>query len=201
MPHVEPLGQEDLPQFAERFAHYEQTRGFLPNSILTMARRPAIAEAFMRLNQAVLYEGTVPEELKMLVSLIASQAAGCRYCEAHMANLSSIYNASDDKIAAIWDYETSPQFSDAERAALRVAHKAGLVPNQTTEEDFAALRRHFDDDQIVEIVAAISLFGYLNRWNDTMATTLEDVPIKVAERTVGPRGWQAGKHRGRGGGE
>ena len=48
----------------------------------TMARRPAIAAAFMELNRAVLYEGTVSEELKMLVSLIASQAAGCRYCQA-----------------------------------------------------------------------------------------------------------------------
>lgn len=194
MPHVEPLTQADLPQFAERFTHYERTRGFLPNSILTMGRRPAIAEAFMQLNQAVLYEGTVPEETKMLVSLVASQAAGCRYCEAHMANLSSIYSASDAKVAAVWDYEASPLFSDAERAALRVAHKAGLVPNQTSEEDFAALREHFDDDQIVEIVAAISLFGYLNRWNDTMATVLEEPPLKVAERTVGQRGWEPGKH-------
>ena len=73
-----------------RFEHYEKTRGFVPNSILTMQRRPAIATAFMSLNQAILYEGTVSEELKMLISLIASQAAGCRYCQAHMANLSSI---------------------------------------------------------------------------------------------------------------
>jgi uncharacterized peroxidase-related enzyme len=194
MPHLKPLTQADLPQFAERFAHYERTRGFLPNSILTMGRRPNIAEAFMRLNQAVLYEGTAPQELKMLVSLVASQAAGCLYCQAHMANLSSIYSASDDKIQAVWEYETSPLFSDAERAALRLAHHAALVPNQATEEDFAALAGHFDDGQIVEIVAAISLFGYLNRWNDTMATALEEPAVAVAERAIGPRGWEAGKH-------
>ncbi len=196
MPHVEPLTQAELPQFADRFAHYERTRGFLPNSILTMGRRPAIAEAFMRLNQAVLYEGTVSEELKMLVALIASQAAGCLYCQAHMANLSSIYSASDDKIQAVWEYATSPLFSDAERAALRLAHHAALVPNQASEEDFAELSRHFDDGQIVEIVGAISLFGYLNRWNDTMATALEGPAVTVAERSIGPRGWEAGKHGG-----
>jgi uncharacterized peroxidase-related enzyme len=194
MPHVEPLTQADLPQFAERFAHYERTRGFLPNSILTMGRRPGIAEAFMRLNQAVLYEGTVSEELKMLVSLIASQASGCLYCQAHMANLSSIYSASDDKIQAVWQYATSPLFSDAERAALRLAHDAALVPNQATTEDFEALREHFDDGEIVEIVAAISLFGYLNRWNDTMATDLEAPALAVAKRSIGPVGWEAGKH-------
>jgi len=56
------------------------------------------------------------------------------------------------------------------------------------------LKRHFDDGQIVEIVATIALFGYLNRWNDTMATDLEAHPAKVAERTLGEAGWEAGKH-------
>ena len=84
MPHLDPLPWEANPQFRERFQHYQDTRGFVPNSILTMQRRPAIAQAFMDLNRAVLYEGTVSEELKMLVSLITSQASGCRYCQAHM---------------------------------------------------------------------------------------------------------------------
>ncbi|RMF16409.1 MAG: carboxymuconolactone decarboxylase family protein [Alphaproteobacteria bacterium] len=196
MPHIAPLPRDAVPEFKERFEHYEKTRGFVPNSILTMARRPAIAQAFMELNQAVLYEGTVPEELKMLVSLISSQASGCRYCQAHMANLSAIYHASREKIAAVWEYETSPLFSEAERAALRLAHKASLVPNQTSEEDFAALRQHFEDGEIVEIVATIALFGYLNRWNDTMATELEERPERVARDTLAPVGWEAGKHGG-----
>ena len=198
MAHVAPLRREDLPQFKERFDHYERTRGFVPNSILTMARRPRIAEAFMDLNQAVLYEGTVPEELKMLVSLVASQAAGCRYCQAHMANLAHIYRASAEKIAAVWEYETSPLFSEAERAALRLSHKAALQPNLADESDFAELRRHFSDDEIVEIVATIALFGYLNRWNDTMATDLEERPRRVAQETIASRGWQPGKHDGGG---
>jgi uncharacterized peroxidase-related enzyme len=194
MAHVAPLPWDATPEFRERFEHYRATRGFVPNSIRTMARRPSIAAAFMELNRAVLYEGTVAEELKMLVSLIASQAAGCRYCQAHMANLASIYRASDAKIRAVWEYESSALFTDAERAALRLAHKAALVPNETSAQDFAELRRHFDDGQIVEIVASIALFGYLNRWNDTMATDLEVPAIAVAERAIASVGWQPGKH-------
>ncbi len=196
MPHLDPLPWEANPQFRERFQHYQDTRGFVPNSILTMSRRPAIAEAFMNLNKAVLYEGTVSEELKMLVSLVTSQASGCRYCQAHMANLSSIYRASDDKIRAVWEFETSPLFSPAERAAIRLGYHAALVPNEATTEDFDELKRHFDEGQIVEIVATIALFGYLNRWNDTMATTLEPRAVEVAERAIGAAGWQAGKHGG-----
>lgn len=197
MAHISPLSWDETPQFHQRFEHYRATRGFVPNSIRTMARRPAIAAAFMELNRAVLYEGTVSEELKMLVSLIASQAAGCRYCQAHMANLSRIYKASDAKIRAVWEFETSALFSPAERAALRVAYKAALVPNETTPEDFKELKKHFDDAQIVEIVASIALFGYLNRWNDTMATELEPEALSVASQTLSAVGWKPGKHAGR----
>jgi uncharacterized peroxidase-related enzyme len=194
MAHIEPLPYEATPEFTQRFEHYRATRGFVPNSIRTMARRPAIAHAFMDLNRAVLYQGTVPEELKMLVSLVASQASGCRYCQAHMANLAHIYRASDARIAAVWDYATNPLFTAAERAALRLAHHAALVPNEASAADFAELKQHFDDGQIVEIVATVALFGYLNRWNDTMATQLEELPAQVAADVIGGGGWQPGKH-------
>ncbi|NCF19814.1 MAG: carboxymuconolactone decarboxylase family protein, partial [Haliea sp.] len=74
MAHLEPLSNEQIEDdfIRERFEHYQQTRGFTPNSIRTMARRPNIVKAFMALNQAVLYEGTVDEQLKMLISLISS---------------------------------------------------------------------------------------------------------------------------------
>ncbi|RZJ21810.1 MAG: carboxymuconolactone decarboxylase family protein, partial [Haliea sp.] len=129
-----------------------------------------------------------------LVSLASSYAAGCLYCQSHMTNLSSIYKASDAKIAALWDFENSELFSPAERAAISLALKAGAVPNEASEADFDELKKHYNDEQIVEIVASIALFGYLNRWNDTMATSLEPLAIKVAERAIGSVGWEAGKH-------
>ena len=200
MAHVEPLPREALPQFEEAFARYDRIRGFLPNSILTMARRPNVARAFMELNQAVLYEGTVPQALKMMCALMASQATGCRYCQGHMANLSAVHEVPDDKIAEIWECETSERFTDAERAALVLARDASAVPNAVTGAHFDALRRHWDDGQIVEIVAAVALFGYLNRWNDTMATGMEAHPAAVAGRAL--PGWDAGKHgSGQGGGQ
>ncbi len=198
MPHMQPLPIDSVPEdIQERFRHYKNTRGFTPNSIQTMARRPNIVRAFMQLNQAVLYEGTVDEELKMLVSLIASQVAGCRYCQAHMANLSKIYSASEQKISKVWEFETSDLFSDAERAALRLAYHGAMAPAQATQEHFEEVYRHFDEGQVVEIVASIALFGFLNRWNDTMATEIEELPADVATTTLGKTfDWQAGKHAG-----
>ncbi len=196
MAHLDPLPLQDIADadIRERFEHYRKTRGFTPNSIMTMVRRPNIVRAFMALNQAVLYEGTVPQETKMLVSLASSFAGGCLYCQSHMANLSSLYQASDEKIAALADFEDSPLFTPAERAALRLAFKAGRQPNEACQADFDALKEHYDEGQIVEIVASIALFGYLNRWNDTMATSLEPLALEVARRTIGPGGWAPGKH-------
>jgi uncharacterized peroxidase-related enzyme len=199
MAHLEPLSNEQIEDdfIRERFEHYQQTRGFTPNSIRTMARRPNIVKAFMALNQAVLYEGTVDEQLKMLISLISSVSAGCLYCQSHMTNLSHLYQAPEEKIADILLYETSPHFTAAERAALDVAYKAAQVPNAVTEKEFDELKKHFSESEIVEIVGAIGLFGYLNRWNDTMATALEPLPAERAERIIGESlEWSAGKHGG-----
>ena len=194
MAHLRPLEFDEImdAEILEKFRHYADTRGFTPNSIRTMARRPNIVKAFMALNQAVLYEGTVSEGLKMLVSLASSMASGCRYCQSHMSNLSSIYQVPDEKIAAVWEMDSSDLFSAAERAALRLAIKAGMVPNEASEEDFDELKKYFDEGQIVEIMASIALFGFLNRWNDTMATQLEALPKDVVKRAVS--GWDEGKH-------
>ena len=81
---------------------------------------------------------------------------------------------------------------------FRLARDAALVPNAVKPGHFEALREHFNDTEIVELVAVISLFGFLNRWNDTMATALEAEPLAFAERELAPGGWRAGKHASRG---
>ena len=83
MAHLNPLEYEDIADNDVRSSiqKYEELRGFVPNSIRTMARRPSLVKAFMQLNQAVLYDGTVSEATKMLVSLAVSLSSGCLYCQ------------------------------------------------------------------------------------------------------------------------
>lgn len=194
MAHLSPLENDEIkdPEILERFAHYANTRGFTPNSIRTMARRPKIVKAFMALNQAILYEGTVAEYLKMIVSYASSAASGCLYCQSHMSNLASIYQVPDEKIAAIFTFQDSELFSDAEKSAINLAIKMGMTPNQVNSNDIEWVKQHFDEDQIVELVASASLFGYLNRWNDTMSTELESYPESVTARIF--NGFNSGKH-------
>jgi uncharacterized peroxidase-related enzyme len=191
---MEPLDRINHPELEDVFRLYDDTMTFVPNSLPTMARRPEILRAFSDLITAIWRTGTVPVGLKPLVAIMASAAAGCRYCQAHEAVDAKLRGIPDEKIAQIWDFERSPLYDDAERVALRFALAAASVPNAVTPQHFDALREHWDDGQIVEILAVVGLFGFLNRWNDSMATDLEDIPFSFAADMYGDR-WEPGKHR------
>jgi uncharacterized peroxidase-related enzyme len=194
MANMEPLRREDHPELEELFRLYDDTMTFVPNSLFTMARRPEILRAFSELITQIWRTGTLPTPLKPLVAIVSSVAAGCRYCQAHEAVDAKLRGVPEEKIEAIWDFERSPLFDEGERAALRFARDASLAPNEVTPGHFAELRRFWDDGQIVEILAVVGLFGFLNRWNDTMATDLEDVPLAFAADRYGAN-WAPGKHR------
>ncbi|MGD1935754.1 MAG: carboxymuconolactone decarboxylase family protein [Candidatus Phaeomarinobacter sp.] len=191
---VDGLRREDLPELEGMFQLIEGAMGFLPNSMLIMARKPGLVEAFAGLGLAVQGPSALPDEVKRMVAFMASRAAGCVYCQTHTHHQAANAGIGADKLEAIWSYETSDLFSESERAALRVAQAAGQVPNAVTGDDMATLRQHFSDEQIVDLVAVISLFGFLNRWNDTFATPLEADPIKHAKTHMADHGWDVGKH-------
>ena len=171
--------------------------GVVPNSVRTMARRPAIATAFTALNQAVMAcHGAVTPEFKRLVGYVTSFVSGCRYCQAHTILASERFGASEARLADVWRFAESPHFTAAEKAALAYAFAAASNPNAVDESIAEALRAHWSDDDIVEITAVIALFGYLNRWNDSMGTSLEDLPTEVATQRIAHTGWTAGKHGG-----
>ncbi|MEM9710940.1 MAG: carboxymuconolactone decarboxylase family protein [Actinomycetota bacterium] len=194
MPHIDPLPRERLDMTDEAIAGLEALLGFVPRSTMTMARVPGLAPAFQELGRVVMTSPLVDRTLMLLVAQVASSAAGCRYCQAHTGHAAERAGVDEAKVEALWSFETDDRFSEAERAALRLARDAAQVPNATSGEHFAALRPHFDDDQITVLVAVISLYGFLNRWNDTMATELEDSPASFGERSLAPQGWSIDKH-------
>jgi len=114
---------------------------------------------------------------------------------AHTAGAALGLGIEDQKLEAVWEFRSHRLFSDAERAALEIAIAAAAQPNAVTDELFAELKKHWSEGQIVEIVGVVSTFGFMNRWNDTMATPLEDEPIHVGEKHLAKSGWNVGKHQ------
>jgi alkylhydroperoxidase family enzyme len=113
---------------------------------------------------------------------------------AHNAGGSLRSGIKDEKLAAVWEFRTSPLFDDRERVALEFAIAAASQPNEVTDELFERMKRQWSEGEIVEITALISYFGFMNRFNDTMATPLEDEPTEVAEKHIAKHGWKLGKH-------
>jgi uncharacterized peroxidase-related enzyme len=195
MPLVDPLPEDHNPDLVDLIQFFRGPLGTVPNSVLTMQRRPAIARAFTELNKAVMANhARVTAEQKRLIGYMASHAAGCRYCEAHTVLAAERFGATPERLADIWSYRTSQHFSDAERAAFDFAIAAASVPNAVTPDIATALRAHWSDDEIVEILGVVALFGFLNRWNDSMATTLEQIGIAAGEKNLMREGWDVGKH-------
>lgn len=175
MPHVAPLAIEDTEGAAGDIAWLASATGFTANSMLTLSHRPEIAEAVLQLIRVVVRNpnGTVDPALRWMVAHVTSLSNGCSYCSAHTFKNGADNGVQQEKLDAIWEFETSDVFSDAERAALRVALTGGQCPSFASSNDMAELRRHFSQEQIVEIGAVIALFGFNNRWNALMETDIE----------------------------
>ena len=196
MARLAPLPPETTPELKAQFDFFLGTLGFTPNSVLTMQRRPKLAHALAVLNAAVMDpEGDVDLGFRRLVGHVVSQVAGCRYCQAHTLLGARNFGVAPDKLADIWNYASSPHYSERERLALDFALAAASQPNAVTDEQFAGLQRHWSDGEIVEILGVVAMFAFLNRWNDTMATPLEAVPADLASAVLGPLGWDPGKHQ------
>lgn len=197
MTRMKPLTIEDCKddELKKTLEHFVTTLGFVPNSILTMLRVPVLTKAFIELNKAVFAKDSkVDLGFKRLVGHMASHASGCMYCKAHTSVSASRLGIDEDKMQAIYEYSTSPLFSDKERVALEYALSAASVPNGVTDELYEKMTTHWSEEEIVEILGVISMFGFLNRWNDSMATPLEDEPLTLATNLIGSKGWSPGKH-------
>ena len=179
MARLDPLNVDDLnPESRVLIEAVGNMMGFTPNDALIMARSPDLMKAVSYLVSVIYSRGRVDPGLKRLIGHITSTAAGCVYCQAHTAHGASRLGVDPLKLEKVWEYQTSELFTEAEKAALRVAQGAGLSPSGVTNFDFRQLKQFYDEDEIIEIVSVIALFGFLNRWNATLATDLEEEPAK-----------------------
>ena len=153
---------------------------YLPNDVLSLCHWPELLKSLGDLVHTVLQTGEVDPSLKRLIGIISSGTQGCTYCTAHSSYGASQLGVDAEKINAVFEFETSPLFTDAERALLRVAWHGALQPNAVTDAGFEALTAHFSKREIVEIVAVLSVYGFLNRWNGILQTKLEPEPAAFA---------------------
>ena len=192
---IDPIHTIEDAETKELVKFFNETLGFCPNSVLTMQKNPALAKAFINLNMAVMENhGSLTSEFKRLIAFVSSNTTGCRYCQAHTIRAAERYGASKERLENIWNFEESDCFSDQEKVALKFTREASKVPVATTKELEEELKQHWSENDIIEIMSVIAFFGYLNRWNDVMGTSLEEDAVESANQYLKDKGWDIGKH-------
>ena len=181
--------KQDFMEFEELFNGVESFMGYLPNAYLSMAEQPSLLSAFSGLAASVFQSEGIDIQTKQLIALASSLSSGCKYCQAHTSHGAERAGMENEKIVDILNYVESTKYSDKEKAVLDLAFAAGKTPNQSTQKHFDNLKKHFSKKEIIDIVSVISLFGFLNRWNDTMGTVLEEIPENFVENKLKPLGW------------
>lgn len=158
---------------------------------------PELMEQFLKIVDLVMVkEGNISQQLRAEIFTMASVASGCLHCQSHGAYSLHLMKVDEERIRSIWEFEQSDIFTEADKAALRLARDGAGVPNQVDPEHFEELRKNYTDRQIVEMLAVISLAGWYNRWNNSIATVTDQESIDWANANLKSVGWEQGKHSG-----
>jgi uncharacterized peroxidase-related enzyme len=170
MPRISRLGRNDVSEaVGEIYDRYMRQRGNVPNMFRTVAHRPPILETMIAHMEAVLNTGTLPTKLKELVIVRTSQMNACEYCLASHSLLAKKLGYSAEQIDGLPHFEERTDFTDREKAALRLAERLTRNERPLTEPELAELKHFFDEGEIVELMAASGLFNYFNRFNNLLA--------------------------------
>jgi uncharacterized peroxidase-related enzyme len=187
--HIETKSREDFPEFEELFNLVESFMGYLPNAYLLMADKPDLMHAFAKMSASVFKDDILDIQSKQLIALASSLSAGCKYCQSHTSHGAERAGVPNEKIANILNYKTSSHYEPSEVALLDLAFASGEVPNKANKAHFDQLKEFYSKEQILEVVAVISFFGFLNRWNDTFGTEIEAVPANYLQNELKPANW------------
>jgi uncharacterized peroxidase-related enzyme len=169
MPRISRLQRDDVsPTAITIYDRYLRDRGNVPNMFRTMAHRPEIFETIIAHMEVVLNTGTLPKALKELVIVRTSQLNRTPYCLASHTTIARKLGWSEAQLEALPHAADSAEFSEREKAAIHLAEVMTLDAHGYSEAEFVRLRSFYSEGEVVELMAAIGLFNYFNRFNDLL---------------------------------
>jgi uncharacterized peroxidase-related enzyme len=183
MPRISRLNRSEVtPDIAALYDKAFAQRGNVPNMFRVMAHRPEIFATMQAHFAAVLNTGTVPGKLKELIIVRTSQVNVTPYCLASHTILARNLGWTDDQLSHLAEWPHRNDFTPPEKAALRLAETVTLDAHAVSDEQFAELRSYYSEGEIVELLCAIGLFNYFNRFNNA----LDMEPTKAGEGGCAP---------------
>ncbi|MCX5068835.1 carboxymuconolactone decarboxylase family protein [Micromonospora lupini] len=114
----------------------------------------------------VLQQSPLPKSTQELVSLRASQINGCGWCIDTHAKEAAAAGESAVRLSLVAAWRESTVFTEAEQAALALAEEGTRLADAyqgVSDETWAQVRKHYDDDQVAALVALVALINAANR--------------------------------------
>ena len=155
----------------------EERFEMLLNIFKVMGHAPELMAPFADFIMEILKDGRVDWVTKELLILKSTRMNECHYCVVQHETLSARLGISEEKIADLSGdrYRTSPHFSEAEKAILDLTVQIWEDANKVGEELSARVREHYDEGQVVEIVATITTYIMVSKFGDSLGVELEPV--------------------------
>jgi AhpD family alkylhydroperoxidase len=135
--------------------------------LMTTELGAKIAKRFFNISLAV-EQSALPKATQELVSLRASQINGCGLCVDMHTTEAAAAGETTLRLNLVAAWRHSTVFDDAERAALALTEEGTRLadsPDGVSDETWARVREHYDDEQIVALVTLVGLINAANRMN------------------------------------
>jgi len=146
----------------EVFAKLESRGSDILNLNRVLAHSPNTLRNFMRLGNSLLFHGLLPPALRELAILRVAQMTGASYEWAHHVPIARQVGVSEEQVAGLTNWRTSPHFDERERALLHYVENVTLevaVPNEV----FREARAHLSEAELVELTLVAGYWGMVAR--------------------------------------
>ncbi|MEN6458043.1 MAG: carboxymuconolactone decarboxylase family protein [Thermoguttaceae bacterium] len=173
MSRIHPVSHDANPKTKNLLGLVEKQMGMVPNMIATMARSPAVAEAYLAFSQNLAIGG-LPLKLREQIALTVSEANQSAYCLSAHSFLGRRAGLTESDLPdARHGTASDPRTNAALVFARRMVEDRGHV----NDEDLQEVRHAgYTDSEIVEIIANVALTLFTNYFNEVAATDV-DFPL------------------------
>jgi uncharacterized peroxidase-related enzyme len=150
-------------------------RGVVPNMFKALSNVPDLVLGTAAFLHGLMAEGALPGWYKELVSIRIASLNECEYCISSHRNLALKRGASADHVAKLDHYEKGP-FSEKEKAGFRYADLVHTSGHAVDDHAFAALKKHFNPQEIIELTAVASAFEFFTRMITALRIPVTPLP-------------------------
>jgi uncharacterized peroxidase-related enzyme len=155
------------------FRNMERRGGQVLNIFKVMAHCPRVCREFLRLGNAILFNGSLPPKLRELAILRVGDLAEATYEWTQHVPIGIKAGLTDQQIKMMHQWKDSPHFSDQERAVLQYTDE--VAQNiRVSEETFKAVRDFLTEEQVVELTTTIGYYGMVSRILEALEIELEE---------------------------